>query len=97
MWEAVRLLVRLLVAVTKAREPEGMMASGRVLVEDIVAVSEEDTGGGYGVVWIRRGLVGELNRLHVPKSTLLSGKRGHEQPVNVLDNWEDLQPPSNPV
>ena len=27
------------------------------LGENIVAVSEEDTGEGYGVVWIRRGLV----------------------------------------
>lgn len=93
MWEAMRPLV----AVTRVRELEGMMASGKVLVEDIVAVSEEDTGGGYGVVWIRRGLVGELNRLHIPKSTLPSGRRGHEQPVNVLDSWEDLQPPSNPA
>ena len=27
-----------------------------------------------------------LNRLHVPKSTLLSGRRDHEQPVNVFDS-----------
>ena len=44
-------------AVTRIREPVGMTASGRILMEDIVAVSE-DTGGVYGVVWIRRGLVG---------------------------------------
>ena len=40
MWEAMGPLV----AVTRVRELEGMMASGKVLVEDIVAVSE-DTGG----------------------------------------------------
>ena len=54
MWKAMRPLV----AVTGIREPWRMMASRRVLVEDIFVVSEEDTGGGYGVVWIRRGLVG---------------------------------------
>lgn len=36
MWEAMRPLV----AVTRIREPEGMMASGRVLVEEIVAVRD---------------------------------------------------------
>jgi hypothetical protein len=48
-------------AVGGCDEDQGARGSDGVLEglgENIAAVSEEDTGGGYGVVWIRRGLVG---------------------------------------
>ena len=54
MWEAMRPLA----AVTRIREPGGMMASGRVLARKLLLLVRRIQVGGYGVVRMRRGLVG---------------------------------------
>ena len=51
MWEAMRPLA----AVTRIREPWGMMASGRVLVRTLLRLVRRIQA--RDMVWIRRGLV----------------------------------------